>query len=113
MRLFAYERIGKIMERLKKPKDEPIATKMGTRAIESAQKNVEEHNFEIRKNVLKYDDVMNRQREVIYGERQKILEGRDLKAEALDYVAQAVGKTVGQFVAQEIYPEQWDLDGRL
>ena len=113
MRLFASDRIGKIMDRLKWPEEEPIAARMVTRAIETAQKNVEEQNFEIRKNVLKYDDVMNRQREVIYGERQKILEGRDLKDEALDYVGQVVGKTVGQFVSKEVFPEEWDLDGLL
>jgi preprotein translocase subunit SecA len=73
MRLFASDRIGRIMDRLKWPEDEPITAKMVTRAIETAQKNVEEHNFEIRKNVLKYDEVMNNQRAVIYGERRKIL----------------------------------------
>src|SRR5207237_5626352 len=88
MRLFASDRIGRIMDRLKWPEDEPIQAKMVTRAIETAQKNVEEQNFEIRKNVLKYDEVMNTQRQVIYAERQKIIEGRDLKAEALDYVAE-------------------------
>jgi preprotein translocase subunit SecA len=113
MRLFASDRIAKIMERLKWPEDEPIAARMVTRAIESAQKNVEEHNFEIRKNVLKYDDVMNRQREVIYGERQKILEGRDLKGEAVEYVAQVVGHTVGQYVSKDVFPEEWDLDGLI
>jgi preprotein translocase subunit SecA len=110
MRLFASDRIGKIMDRLKWPEDEPIMAKMVTRAIETAQKNVEEHNFEIRKNVLKYDEVMNTQRQVIYGERVKILEGRDLKDEALEYVAGVVGKTVSQHVTKETYSEEWDLD---
>src|SRR5437764_4911632 len=86
MRLFASDRIGRIMDRLKWPEDEPIQAKMVTRAIETAQRNVEEQNFEIRKNVLKYDEVMNNQREVIYGERQRILEGMDLKDEALEMV---------------------------
>src|SRR5437868_5704443 len=86
LRLFASDRIGRIMDRLKWPEDEPIQAKMVTRAIETAQKNVEEQNFEIRKNVLKYDEVMNTQRQVIYAERQKILEGRDLKDEVLDMV---------------------------
>jgi preprotein translocase subunit SecA len=111
MRLFASDRIGRIMDRLKWPEDEPIQAKMVTRAIETAQKNVEEQNFMIRKNVLKYDQVMNTQRQVIYGERRKILEGRDLKDEALDYVSQVVEQTVGQFVSKEIYPEEWDLEG--
>jgi preprotein translocase subunit SecA len=111
MRLFASDRIGRIMERLKWPEDEPITARMVTRAIQTAQKNVEERNFEIRKNVLKYDEVMNTQRKVIYGERRKILEGRDLKEEAVDYVSAVVDKTVSQFVSKEIYPEEWDLDG--
>jgi preprotein translocase subunit SecA len=113
MRLFASDRIGRIMDRLKWPEDEPIQARMVTRAIETAQKNVEEQNFEIRKNVLKYDDVMNKQREVIYGERQKILEGRDLSEEALEYVEVVVAKVVSQFVTKEIYPEEWDLDGLI
>jgi preprotein translocase subunit SecA len=111
MRLFASDRIGRIMERLKWPEDEPITARMVTRAIQTAQKNVEEHNFEIRKNVLKYDEVMNTQRKVIYGERRKILEGRDLKEEALDYVAAVVEKVASQYVSKEVYPEEWDLEG--
>jgi preprotein translocase subunit SecA len=111
MRLFASDRIARIMERLKWPEDEAITAKIVSRAIETAQKNVEEHNFEIRKNVLKYDEVMNTQRQVIYGERQKILEGRDLKDEALDYVEKVVLGTVSQYVSREVYSEEWDLDG--
>jgi preprotein translocase subunit SecA len=113
MRLFASDRIGRIMDRLKWPEDEPIQARMVTRAIETAQKNVEEQNFEIRKNVLKYDDVMNKQREVIYGERQKILQGRDLSEEALEYVEVVVGNVVSQFVSKEVYPEEWDLDALM
>jgi preprotein translocase subunit SecA len=113
MRLFASDRIARIMERLKWPEDEPITAKIVSRAIETAQKNVEEQNFEIRKNVLKYDEVMNKQREVIYAERRKILEGRDLKEEALDWVEQMVASTVTQYASDEIYPEEWDLDGLL
>jgi len=113
MRLFASDRIGRIMDRLKWPEDEPIQAKMVTRAIETAQKNVEEQNFEIRKNVLKYDEVMNTQRQVIYAERQKILEGRDLKDEALDMVREVVSQTVSQYATREIYSEEWDLDALL
>ena len=82
------------MERLKWPDDEPIEAKMVTRAVENAQKQIEELNYERRKNVLKYDDVMNAQREVIYGERRKILEGRDLKDQALGMVEDVVGDVV-------------------
>src|SRR5205085_8674838 len=101
MRLFASDRIGRIMDRLKWPEDEPIQARMVTRAIETAQKNVEEQNFEIRKNVLKYDDVMNRQREVIYGERQRILEGMDLKDEALEMVRAAAQETAQGFASKD------------
>ncbi|TML00947.1 MAG: preprotein translocase subunit SecA [Actinobacteria bacterium] len=113
MRLFASDRIGRIMDRLSWPEDEPIQARIVSRAIETAQKNVEEQNFEIRKNVLKYDEVMNTQRQVVYGERRKILEGRELKDEALEYVELVVSSTVSQFVSKDIYPEEWDLDGLL
>ncbi len=113
MRLFASDRIGRIMDRLKWPEDEPIQARMVTRAIETAQKNVEEQNFEIRKNVLKYDEVMNTQRTFVYEDRHKILEGRDLKEEALTYVDNVVLGTAGQFVSKDIYPEEWDIDGLL
>jgi preprotein translocase subunit SecA len=113
MRLFASDRIGRIMDRFNWPEDEPIQAKLVTRAIETAQKNVEEQNFEIRKNVLKYDEVMNTQRQVIYGERRKILEGRELKDEALDYVTQVVEQVVGQHAQKGVYSEEWDLEGLL
>ncbi len=113
MRLFASDRIGKIMDRLKWPEDEPITAKMVSRAIESAQRNVEEQNFEIRKNVLKYDEVMNTQRQVIYEERRKILEGRDLKEESLTMVEEVIRSTVAQFANREIFPEEWDREGLL
>jgi preprotein translocase subunit SecA len=113
MRLFASDRVAKIMNAFKWPEDEPIQAKIVSRAIETAQKNVEEQNFEIRKNVLKYDEVMNTQRQVIYEERQKILEGRDLKEEALEMVGAAIEAVVPQFASKDIYPEEWDLDGLL
>jgi len=111
MRLFASDRIGRIMDRLKWPDDEPIAARMVTRAIETAQKNVEEQNFEIRKNVLKYDEVMNTQRKFVYEDRHKILEGRDFKEEALSYVEAVVRVAVGRYISKEVYPEEWDVDG--
>ena len=79
MRMFASDRVASIMERLKWPEGEPIEAKMVTKAVENAQKQIEELNYERRKNVLKYDEVMNGQREVIYAERRKILEGQGLK----------------------------------
>jgi preprotein translocase subunit SecA len=113
MRLFASDRVARIMDRLKWPEDEPIVSKVVTRAIETAQKNVEERNFEIRKNVLKYDEVMNTQRKVIYEEREKILQGRDLKDEALEMVEGVIGSVVDQYVSKEVFPEEWDLDALL
>ena len=87
MRMFASDRVSSIMERLKWPEDEPIEAKMVTRAVQNAQGQIEELNYERRKNVLKYDEVMNGQRTVIYGERRKILEGGDSSEEALGFVA--------------------------
>jgi preprotein translocase subunit SecA len=111
MRLFASDRISSIMERLKWPEDEPIEAKIVSRAIENAQKQVESVNYERRKNVLKYDEVMNSQRQVVYEDRRKVLEGRDLKDQALEMVEDVVRATVGQYVSKEVYSEEWDLSG--
>jgi len=110
MRMFASDRVASIMERLKWPDDEPIAAKMVTRAVENAQKQIEELNYERRKNVLKYDDIMNTQREVIYGERGKILQGHDLHAEALEMVEQVVAGVVETHCPPDVFPEEWDRD---
>jgi preprotein translocase subunit SecA len=98
------------MDRLKWPDDEAIQAKMVTRAVENAQKQIEELNYERRKNVLKYDEVMNGQREAIYGERRKILEGQDIKEQALGFVEQVVGTTVEDACPPDVFPEDWDLD---
>jgi preprotein translocase subunit SecA len=111
MRLFASDRIGRIMERFNWPEDEPIMAKMVSRAIENAQKQVEAVNFERRKNVLKYDDVMNTQRQVIYEERRKVLEGRELRDDALDMVSEGITAAVAQHVNPETFSEEWDLEG--
>ena len=110
MRMFASDRISSVMERLKWPDDEPITAKMVTRAVESAQRQIEELNFERRKNILKYDDVMNTQRGVIYDERTKILEGEDFKDEAIDMVTEVVTHTVDQLVPEHTFKEEWDLE---
>jgi preprotein translocase subunit SecA len=110
MRMFASDRIASIMNRLKWPDDEPITAKMVTKAVENAQGQIEELNFERRKNVLKYDDVMNTQRQVIYTERQKILHGEDFKDEALNMVRDVVSATVRRLAPEEIFNEEWDLD---
>jgi preprotein translocase subunit SecA len=111
MRLFASQRIEGIMNRLKWPEDEPITARMVSRAIESAQKQVESVNFERRKNVLKYDEVMNTQRKIVYTDRQRILEGEDVRDQALDMVAEVIEGTVAQYVSTEVFPEEWDLEG--
>jgi preprotein translocase subunit SecA len=109
MRLFNSERVGAIMERLNIPADVPVESKVVSRAIRSAQTQVEQQNFEIRKDVLKYDDVLNRQRKVIYGERRKVLEGADLN----EQIREMVDEVIAGYVSGETsdgYPEEWDLD---
>jgi preprotein translocase subunit SecA len=113
MRMFASDRVGSIMERLKWPDDEPITAKMVTRAVESAQRQIEELNFERRKNILKYDDVMNTQRQVIYEERYKILHGEDFKDEALDMVEEVVRSTIQRVAPADVFKEEWDADAAL
>ena len=94
IRLFAGDRFKATMEKINAPDDEPIEAKILTRLIESAQRKVEGNNFSIRKNVLQYDDVMNKQREVIYGERRKVLEGEDIKDDILVMIEDVISKNV-------------------
>jgi len=109
MKRFNAGAVEMIMTRLNIPDDEPIESKMVTRAIKSAQTQVEQQNFEIRKNILKYDEVMNRQREVIYAERRKILEGADLHEQVRHMVDDVVVAYV-EGACADGYPEDWDLD---
>jgi preprotein translocase subunit SecA len=112
VRLFAGDRIYKILDRLKVPEGEPIEHGMLTGRIEGAQRRVEEMNFEIRKNVLKYDDVLNKQREVVYAERRKVLEGEDIS----ELVRQWIDETVWGVVDVHTdlsFSEEWDLDGMM
>ncbi len=111
MRVFAAKTIGSIMERLHFPEDLPIEHRMVTRAIENAQKNVEANNFETRKNLLKYDDVMNTQREIIYGERRRILEGQNLHDQVEEIINETVEGTVATFTNPGTFPEEWDMAG--
>jgi preprotein translocase subunit SecA len=113
MRMFASDRVSSIMERLKWPEGEPIEAKMVTKAVENAQRQIEELNYERRKNVLKYDEVMNGQREVIYGERRKILEGQSLRDQVLDFIEGAVVDTVNEWAPADQYPDEWDREGLL
>ncbi len=91
------------------PEDQPIESKMVSNSIKSAQTQVEAQNFEIRKNVLKYDDVMNRQREVIYGERRSVLEGKDISEQVKRFLAETITAYVSAATADG-YAEDWDLD---
>ena len=109
MRLFATGALSWVMGRAL-PDDEAIEHKMVTKAIERAQSTVEQRNAEIRKNVLKYDEVMNEQRKVIYQRRDQILEGVDLKAGAMEYLADAVDSLIETHCVSEA-DDEWDLDG--
>ena len=110
VRLFAGDRIHGIMERFKIPDDQPMEASILSRQIESAQKKVEEQNFVARKNVLKYDDVMNTQRMVIYEQRRRVLEGDDLSDEIRQWIEDVIAANVAQFTDAES-SEDWDLDG--
>jgi preprotein translocase subunit SecA len=109
MRRFNAAMVETVMTRLKVPDDVPIEHKMVTRAIRSAQTQVEQQNFEIRKNVLKYDEVMNEQRKVIYAERHRVLDGEDLREQVEHMITAVVGAYVDGATADG-YAEDWDLD---
>ncbi len=111
IRVFAGDRIYKILDRLGPGDDLPIESKMLTRTIEGAQKKVEEMNFNIRKTVLEYDDVLNKQREVIYAERRRVLEGADLSEQARDWIADVLVEEVDQYAGEDLDPIDWDLPG--
>ena len=113
MRRFASKAIGGLMEKFNFPEDMPIEHKLVSKAIESAQKQVESQNFEVRKNLLKYDDVMNKQREIIYDERDRLIEGSDFGEVARQWVEDTIVSTVYTFTNPDIYPEDWDLDELL
>src|ERR1700761_5670044 len=109
MRMFNSDRVAAIMDRLNIPEDVPVESKVVTRAIRSAQTQIEQQNFEIRKDVLKYDDVLNRQRKVVYGERHSVLEGADLQDQVLTMTDEVIESYVNGATA-EGFPEDWDLN---
>ena len=109
MRRFNSGIVERVLSAAGLPEDEPIESKMVSNAIRSAQTQVEAQNFEIRKNVLKYDDVMNRQREVIYGERRLVLEGKDIGEQVKDFVADTLSAYVVA-ATKEGFGEDWDLE---
>ena len=111
MRLFGGERVQALMNSLGLEEDQPIETKMLTNAIESAQRKVEGRNFGIRKNVLQYDDVMNKQREIIYAQRDKVLNGEDLKQYVLTMLEEGIKDVVSTYLAADSDPADWNLKG--
>jgi preprotein translocase subunit SecA len=113
LRLFASDRIAGMMDKLGMEEDEPIEHKLITNSIEHAQKKVEARNFDIRKHVLEYDDVMNQQREVMYGERRKILMGDNLRENIMGMVKHIIKDEMNQYANEQLYPEEWQLDGLI
>ncbi len=109
MRLFGSENIMGIMDRLGMDDSVPVTSKMISRSIETAQRRVESRNFDIRKHVLEYDDVMNQQREIIYAQRRAVLTGEDLRSNIMDMLAKVVEDTVATFSGESPYAEEWDL----
>ena len=111
MRIFGADRIQGIMSRLGMEEGVPIEHGLVTRAIENAQKKVEGHNFDIRKHLLEYDDVLNKQREVIYGQRREVLKGDSLKEQVLEMAQDLVEEIVNRYSDKELHPSEWDLVG--
>jgi preprotein translocase subunit SecA len=110
MRLFGSERIKNMVDNLGMPDDEPLEHNLLSKSIENAQKKVEGNNFAIRRHVLQYDDVMNKQREVIYGERKMVLEGENLREYIISMTKSIIDSAINMYT-QAKYPEEWDLDG--
>ena len=111
MRIFGGERITGIMEKLGMEEGEPIEHNLISKAIENAQSKVEAHNFDIRKQLLEYDDVMNQQREVIYKQRREILNGRSLKSTIVDMIQEKAEEIAGRATNEKVLPEEWDWKG--
>jgi len=109
MRLFGSDRLVAMVEKIGMEDDMPIEHKMLSKSIEGAQKKVEGKNFSIRKHVLQYDDVMNKQREIIYKERRNVLEGEDIHSEIMDMIDKTIDKVLSYYIPEGSYPEQWDL----
>lgn len=113
MRIFGSENISKFMDKLGMEEDEPITHSMITKSIEKAQKKVESHNFEIRKYVLEYDDVMNQQREVLYGQRRQVLVAESLRDTIMGMVDDIIVEGLDKYADEKLYPEEWDFTGLL
>ena len=113
LRIFGGERIQSIMGRLGMEEGEPIEHGLISKAIEGAQRKVEGHNFDIRKNLIEYDDVMNQQRKIIYGLRRNILDGNNLREESREMIEDLVDGLIEGYTDAKSFPEEWDLDGLI
>ena len=113
MRIFGADNISGMMDKLGMEEDEPIEHSLITKSIERAQKKVENHNFNIRKYILEYDDVMNQQREVLYDQRRKLLGNESLRDTIMEMVDSLVIKAMNQYADEKLYPEEWDYEGLL
>jgi preprotein translocase subunit SecA len=113
MRLFGSDNIATIMDKLGMEEDEPIEHQLITRSIEQAQKKVEARNFEIRKHVLEYDDVMNQQREIIYGQRRRILSGESMREHIFPMIEKLADHGMDLYANEKVYPEEWDYPGLI
>ena len=113
MRIFGGERIAKLMDTLKIPEGEPIEHKFITNSIENAQKKVEAHNFEIRKQLIDYDDVMNKQRETIYSLRKEILTEDNLKELMTEFIEEYFDGVFYKYIDEKTHPDDWDIDGLI
>ena len=113
MRLFGSDRVRGMVETLGLEEDQPIEHNMLSKAIENAQKRVEGRNFGIRKHVLQYDDVMNKQREVIYKERQRVLDGESLRENVIKMIDESIDRLVLEYCGDFEYPDDWNLSGLL
>ncbi len=111
LRLFAGDRIKNIMSTMNIDENLPIESKMLSRTVESSQKKLEDRNFEIRKNVLQYDDVMNTQREIIYGERDQVLNGEDIRDKIINMISKTIESTVAQYLPDDYTKETWNFEG--
>ena len=111
LRIFGSERVSKIMDLLRIEEGEAITHSMISRSIENAQKKVEAHNFDIRKHLIEYDDVMNKQREVIYSQRREILAGQDIRENFLEMLDETVEDIVSAYAIDKVSPHEWDWQG--
>ena len=111
MRIFGADNITGIMDKLGMEEDEPIEHSLITKSIERAQKKVEDHNYNIRKYVLEYDDVMNQQREVLYEQRRRILRNESLRETINEMIDKLVTESVDAYADEKLYPEEWDYEG--